>query len=85
MDAATAAAMSDPERNGLFRRRWAESFHKPPVRGQVMDDIELAGRALLEEWRCSRSRERMAAAASGGERAWPPCPSGRRSDGIVTT
>jgi len=62
MDAATAAAMSDPERNGLFRRRWTEPPHEPPVCGQVVDDIDLTGRALLEEWRRSRSRERAGSA-----------------------
>jgi hypothetical protein len=85
MDAATAAAMSDPERNRLFRRRWMEPPHNPPVCGQAVGDIELTGRALLNEWRRMRSRERMAVVASGSERAGPPYPSGRRPDGLVTT
>jgi hypothetical protein len=59
MDPARAAAMSDPERNGFFRRRWAEPPHKPPVCIQAVDDIELTGRALLDEWRRMRSRERV--------------------------
>lgn len=65
MDAATAAAMSDPESNRWFRRR----RHKPlppvqqlsPAAERDRDPVELTGRALLEEWR----RER---AHSGGPR-----------------
>ena len=85
MDAARTAAMSDPDRNGLFRGRLTEPPHKPPVCVQVVDDIELTGRALHDEWQRMRTRERMAVVAPGGERTGPPCPSGRRLDGFVTT
>ena len=85
MDAARAAAMSDPDRNGLFRRRWHEPPHMPPVRVQAVEDIELTGRALLDEWRRMRMQERMAVVAPGGERSGPPRPPGRRLNGLVTT
>jgi hypothetical protein len=53
MDAATAAAMSDPERNPAFRRRWQEvGAPRPPDQPQTaQDDLELTGRELLEQWR----------------------------------
>ncbi len=63
MDAAAAAAMSDPERNRLFRRRWterAESVPAPVCSIDQVADLELVGRELLAVWR----RER----ATGGER-----------------
>jgi hypothetical protein len=59
MDAATAAAMSDPERNPAFRRRWQEIGTPPqphddaPQRAQ--DALELTGRELLEQWRRERA------------------------------
>jgi len=85
MDAATAAVMIDPRCNGLFHRHWTEGPHRPPVRVQAVDDIELTGPALLDEWRRVRSRNRIAPVEPGGERAGPPCPSGLRLDGLVTT
>jgi hypothetical protein len=85
MDAAIATTVSDPAHNRLFRRRWTETPHKPTTCVRAIDDIELAGRALPDEWRSVRSRERMAVVAPGGERAGPPCPSGRRLDGLITT
>jgi len=60
MDAATAAAMSDPDRNKWFRRRWADSSHPPkqaPGRSpQPPAALELTGYALLEQWRSERAR-----------------------------
>src|SRR3954447_7967499 len=55
MDAASAAAMSDPDRNPAFRRRWQDAHTRPelptqrPKSGQ--DALELTGRELLEQWR----------------------------------
>jgi hypothetical protein len=63
MDAAAAAAMSDPERNPLFRRRWIDAG-KPAVESgtaaQPDPDRDLAatGIELLEQWR----RDRVATA-----------------------
>ena len=59
MDAATAAAMSDPERNPAFRRRWQDTktplqpHEDSPQRAQ--DVVELTGRDLLEQWRRERA------------------------------
>ena len=59
MDAA-AAAMSDPERNPAFRRRWREAPNAPrempPPDLGPEDAVELAGRELLEQWRRDRAR-----------------------------
>ena len=60
MDAATAAAMSDPERNRWFRRRWAEQrdagsgipASTPTPAPEIA--VTLTGLALLAEWRRSR-------------------------------
>ena len=60
-DAASAAAMSDPDMNRWFRRRWVEL----PARGAaaardadaplpVDDELASTGVALLQEWRRSR-------------------------------
>ncbi len=57
MDAAAAAAMSDPERNRLFRRRWterAESVPAPVCSIDQVADLELVGRELLAAWRRER-------------------------------
>lgn len=67
MDAASAAAMSDPDSNRWFRRRWREpapSAHRlaapaerlPPVAAREQDPVEQTGRALLEAWRRERTR-----------------------------
>lgn len=83
MDAARAAAMSDPECNPFFRRHWIEPPHALPARVQAVDDLELTGQALLEEWRCMRLRERRASVASGGDRAGRACPSEPRLAGRI--
>lgn len=61
MDAAAAAAMSDPERNPAFRRRWQDAYTPPQLPGpklkSVQDDLELTGRELLEQWRRDRARD----------------------------
>jgi hypothetical protein len=58
MDPATAAAMSDPDRNRWFRRRWFEPSSAPPLRpegpARPGDVVELTGYALLEHWRWER-------------------------------
>lgn len=57
MDAVTAAAMSDPERNVNFRRRWAEhaSGQNPPaLQAGTTVPLELVGRELLAAWRLTR-------------------------------
>lgn len=65
MDAASAAAMSDPRRNPSFRRRWQEpadypaSLEAPTPTPEVA--LEATGRALLEQWRRER-RQREASA-----------------------
>ena len=54
-DAAAAAAMSDPERNRWFRRRWVEPNLAPiPVDAASKPerlDFELIGTELLIAWR----------------------------------
>jgi hypothetical protein len=60
MDTATAAAMSDPERNPAFRRRWqdgprAPRWSSPPAVVEPGDAVELTGRELLERWRRERA------------------------------
>ena len=58
MDAATAAAMSDPRRNPAFRRRWLEADAPPVQRPAVRDQAgELDGLALLAEWRRIRAQQ----------------------------
>jgi hypothetical protein len=61
MDAATAAAMSDPERNPAFRRRWQDTY--PPPQSSPSepksehDALDLTGRELLEQWRRERASQ----------------------------
>ena len=62
MDAATAAAMSDPERNRHFRRRWQDPQAprtEPADRHASRDADPLGpiGHELLEAWR--RQQRRM--------------------------
>ena len=57
MDPAEAAAMSDPDRNRWFRRRWHEPLHERPMSRTTPAAIELTGRALLEAWRRERVQE----------------------------
>lgn len=60
MDAASAAAMSDPERNPAFRRRWQDQpghlVHANAPAQKPDDAIEQTGRALLEQWRRERKQ-----------------------------
>ena len=55
MDAATAAEMSDPDRNKWFRRRWTEPPHlaecRRPRTPEPNQDVEPIGAALREQWR----------------------------------
>jgi hypothetical protein len=55
MDAAAAAAMSDPERNRYFSRRW-HCDHEATSQRPAPDGCEekLAGLELLEQWRRKR-------------------------------
>ena len=66
MNGATAAAMSDPERNPKFRRRWqdapCEPGRYPPQPLELGDTVELTGRELLEQWRRERGRRGAGAA-----------------------
>ena len=59
MDAAAAAAMSDPDSNRWFRRRWHEprppAERLPHAEACGQDPVEQTGRALLEEWRRERA------------------------------
>ena len=58
MDAATAAAMSDPDRNKWFRRRWSEppdvAECRQPRTPEPNQDVEQIGAALREQWRGER-------------------------------
>lgn len=60
-DAAAAAAMSDPERNPKFRRRWHEAYiPSQPSASQAAtaeNAVELTGRELLEQWRRERASQ----------------------------
>ncbi len=59
MDAAAAAAMSDPLMNRWFRRRWliADVATAAALTEQVkqVDQLDLTGRELLEAWRRERA------------------------------
>lgn len=56
MDAATAASMSDPQRNPAFRRRWQEADAAVPPQPLTRDwTANLEGAALLAEWRRIRA------------------------------
>ena len=72
-DAARAAAMSDPEQNQWFRRRWDDtvarncptrSSHSAPSQlfHGTQNSLDLFGRELLAAWR----RERAAHAGQSG-------------------
>ena len=63
-DAATAAAMSDPEQNRWFSRRWQDwvtlpvSPSTPPPELHEPDEaLEVTGHALLLAWRAERARQ----------------------------
>ena len=59
MDAAMAAAMSNPERNRRFRRRWLE-VNTPNCEQTIVepqdDCLELTGLAMLAAWRSTRGK-----------------------------
>ena len=70
MDAAAAAAMSDPDRNTYFRRRWLEASavqpdSAPPCTG---GDIGTFGLALLEALRRRDSGAGHSVQDGGGSR-----------------
>jgi hypothetical protein len=57
MDAASAAAMSDPDRNPHFRRRWVQPTARPrvvPVVQPPDGTLGAIGIALLKSWRRAR-------------------------------
>lgn len=58
-DAATAAAMSDPDQNRWFRRRWneQEEIAAPEERIEPAPriDLDLLGHELLLDWRRQRA------------------------------
>lgn len=61
MDPATAALMSDPDRNPLFCRRWQDGDDRVVSRPVARNDnpwTDLDGLDLLQAWR--RERERRA-------------------------
>ncbi len=64
MDAASAAAMSDPERNRWFRRRWVEPATIPPPAATRQDivpqSLEATSLHLRETWRQERDRGQSA-------------------------
>ena len=59
---ADAAAMSDPEHNRWFRRRWVETSNRPArmpdlashVTPVLEDGWQELGRGLLADWRAQR-------------------------------
>jgi hypothetical protein len=59
MDAAAAAAMSDPDRNPHFRRLWQEQVLRPPrvipAGSPPSDKLGTLGVALIEAWRRTSS------------------------------
>ena len=59
MDAARAAAMSDPDQNRWFRRRWVEIAPYAPAECFVEPtpelDLRLLGQELLAAWRRERA------------------------------
>lgn len=63
-DAAAAAAMSDPDNNRWFRRRWAEPVltqpRVEPTSPQPTQDFELIGTELLAAWRRERAERELA-------------------------
>lgn len=71
-DAAAAAAMSDPEINRWFRRRWSDEQAQlalTPSKAQAPDstvkiqnldhDLTLLGHDLLMQWRRERTGKKM--------------------------
>lgn len=62
MDAAIAAAMSDPIRNANFRRRWDETpLSAPNARSaNAPEPLGAIGLALLDAWR-QKAQRRMVA------------------------
>ena len=54
MDAARAAAMSDPDRNPFFRRHWVEpvAAQRPPAVDPIeQEPVKQTGLELLHLWR----------------------------------
>jgi hypothetical protein len=66
MDAATAAAMSDPDLDRWFRRRWHGDPKQaaPPLapHSRQPDSLELTGRQPLERWHGERAQRDTQAA-----------------------
>ena len=67
-DAARAAAMSDPEHNQWFRRRWVDAVgHNDPTSSDhaeplkpfygLQNSLDLFGRELLAAWRRERAAQ----------------------------
>ncbi len=60
-DAAAAAAMSDPERNRWFKRRWADAdpalYPIEPESSPGPQSLELIGSELLAAWRRERANQ----------------------------
>ena len=64
MDTARAAAMSDPDQNRWFRRRWVEAAphaatERVAERGAELD-VGLLGPELLASWRRERAQREPA-------------------------
>jgi hypothetical protein len=61
MDTATAAGMSDPDRNKWFRRRWSEppeaARSRLPKTPEPDKALEQIGSTLREQWRRERARQ----------------------------
>jgi hypothetical protein len=61
MDPATAAAMSDPDKNWWFRGRWRDETtpqcSKLTSAAGRAEALELTSRKLLDQWRRERAAE----------------------------
>jgi hypothetical protein len=59
MDAAAAAAMSDPDRNPHFRRRWREQASPRVIQviAPSRETLGAIGIALVEAWRREQVRQ----------------------------
>lgn len=70
MDAASAAAMSDPDRNPNFRRRWNDDVESGASPASRVAAIGTLGVALEEEMQRRRRAEQ--AQAVGSSKGEPP-------------
>jgi hypothetical protein len=65
MNAATAAAMSDPDRNPMFRRRWVETAAAPVTPRSTAGAFGPIGLALIDAWRRKQQANSAASVLPG--------------------